>query len=226
MLVDFEVENFRSYREAKRLSLVASSAKELPQNLIETDLGLNLVRTAAIYGPNASGKSNLLAAMNWLSEILEFPMNRSLSGGIFVSPFALDRVSTTKASRFKVNFVVEGVLYEYSIAVSPESVQEERLVAHPLGRPQVWFHRKGKEIEFNSTYLKGQKQPIRGMTPPEAPVLAVAAVFGHPQLLPPARWLAESPRPIRYTPISNARLSASANVGRDSVSLPQRWFFP
>ena len=50
MLVDFEVENFRSYREAKRFSMVASSAKELPQNLIDTDLGLNLVRARRSTG--------------------------------------------------------------------------------------------------------------------------------------------------------------------------------
>jgi uncharacterized protein len=192
MLVDFEVENFRSYRETKRFSLVASSAKELPQNLIDTGLGLNLVRTAAIYGPNASGKSNLLAAMNWVSEILDSPMNRSLTAEILVSPFGLDRISATNPSRFRVNFVVEGVLYEYSIAVRSKMVDEERLVAHPHGRPQEWFHRRGKEVDFNSTYLKGQKQSLRGMTPDNTPLLAVAAAFGHRQLLPPARWLARN----------------------------------
>ncbi len=192
MLVDFEVENFRSYRENKRFSLVASSSKELPRNLIETDLGLNLVRSAAIYGPNASGKSNLLAAMNWMREILDSPMNRSLTAEILVSPFALDRMSATKPCRFRVNFVVEGVLYDYSIAVRPEIVEEERLVAYPHGRPQEWFRRKGKEVDFNSTYLKGQKQSLRGMTPANAPLLAVAAAFGHRQLLPPAQWLARN----------------------------------
>ena len=73
MLVDFEVENFRSYREAKRFSLVASSSEELPRNLIDTDSGLKLVRSTALYGPNASGKSNLLRAMDCVATFAGFP---------------------------------------------------------------------------------------------------------------------------------------------------------
>ena len=61
MLIDFEVENFRSYREAKRLSLVASSDKELRSNLERARrLGLDILQTAALYGANASGKTNIL----------------------------------------------------------------------------------------------------------------------------------------------------------------------
>ena len=74
MLIDFTVENFRSYRDAKTLSLTASSAKELPDNLIKLTDTERLLRTAAIYGANASGKSNLLAAMYTLSELLRSPM--------------------------------------------------------------------------------------------------------------------------------------------------------
>ncbi len=87
MLVDFEVENFRSYREARRLSMVASSAREFPNNLIDTDVGLKLVRSAVLYGPNASGKSNLLAAMDCVSGLLETPMNRGMPSRITRSPF-------------------------------------------------------------------------------------------------------------------------------------------
>jgi uncharacterized protein len=194
MLVDFEVENFRSYREAKRLSMVASSAKELPNNLIDTEPGLKLVRSAVLYGPNASGKSNLLRAMNWVSAFLEFPTNRAWTADIRQLPFALDRISASKPTRFRVRFLVEGVLYDYAISVQPETVEEERLVVYPHGRPQEWFHRRGKDVEFNATYLKGQKQSLRGMTPAVAPLLAVGAAFGHPQLTSPARWLVNNLR--------------------------------
>ena len=65
MLIDFTVENFRSYQNAKTFSLVASATGELPQNLEEVQ-DHTLIRVAAIYGANASGKSNLLEAMNVL----------------------------------------------------------------------------------------------------------------------------------------------------------------
>jgi len=191
MLIDFEVENFRSYREPKLFSMVASSAKELPENLIQLpDLDMALVRTAALYGPNASGKSNLLLAMNCVSDLMEFPLNRGLTRRTYLPKFALDRTSVTAPSKFRVRFLVEGTLFEYSITIRSEIVEEERLIAYPHGRPQEWFHRKGTETTFNSTYLKGQKQALRSVTPPDAPLLAVGAMFRHPQLTPPAQWLA------------------------------------
>ncbi len=188
MLVNFEVENFRSYREAKRFSMVASSAKELPQNLIDTELGLKLVRSGVLYGPNASGKSNLLRAMEWVGRFLEFPVNRDAPSWSDLSRFALDRVSEKKPSRFRVRFLTEGVLYDYSVSVCPRIIKEERLVAHPRGRPQEWFHRRGAETDFNATYLKGQKQWLRKV-PQEVSLLAAAAAGGLDQLLPPFRWL-------------------------------------
>jgi uncharacterized protein len=191
MLLDFEVENFRSYRELKRFSLVASSAKELPDHVIEsTDPVLSLLSSAALYGPNASGKSNLFMAMNCLSELMEFPRNKGLTSRTAMSPFGLDQTSAAAPSRFRARFLLAGVLFDYSISIRPGLVEDERLVAYPHGRPQEWLQRKGPEIDFNPTYLRGQKQPLRNMTPIDAPVLSVAAMFDHPQLSPPARWLA------------------------------------
>ena len=118
MLVDFEVENFRSYHEARRLSMVASSTNELAQNVIDTNLGFKLVRSAVLYGANASGKSNLLLAMNWVGSLLKFSKRGVLTAGSAHAPFALDRKSSSRPTRFRVRFLLEGVLYDYTIAVS------------------------------------------------------------------------------------------------------------
>ena len=75
------------------------------------------------------------------------------------------------------------------IAIGPEMVEEERLIAFPLGRSQTWFDRRGEKFEFNKTYLKGPKEPLRSMTSARLPLLAVAGASGHPQLSPPAVWL-------------------------------------
>ncbi len=191
MLVDFEVENFRSYRESKRFSMVASSAKELPQNLIDTDLGLSLVRSAVLYGPNASGKSNLLRAMDYVARLLEFAVNEEAPPGGAWPQFALDRISVKKPSRFRVRFLTEGVLYDYSISVRPQTIVEERLVAYPRGRPQEWFHRKGEEFEFNATHLKGPKKTLRSKVRPKVSLLAAAGAGANriEQLSSPYRWL-------------------------------------
>ena len=189
MLIDFEVENFHSYREPRKFSLVASSSKELPENLTHLDdLDLNLVRTAAIYGPNASGKSNLLAAMNFVADVLEFPSNQRLLA-ISSLPFALDKESASKPTKFNIKFTIDSVLYEYNLSIKTNVVDEERLAAYPHGSRQVWFNRKGDRLDFNQTHFRGQKKALQAMTPRDTPLLAVAFAFDHPQLAPPALWL-------------------------------------
>ncbi len=191
MLIDFTVENFRSFKDARRFSLLASPSRELPENLhVLPDLDLSLVRTAAIYGPNASGKSNLLAAMHGLSELLETPINQPFTYVNSLAPFALDRSSASQPTRFTVRFVAEGVLYQFEAAICPGMVLEERLTAYPSGRAQEWYNRHEGRFRFNKIYLKGQKQSLQEMTSPGKLFLAVAATFDHPQLSIPARWLA------------------------------------
>lgn len=191
MLLTFTVENFRSYRDEKLFSLVATEDRALPQNLIDlNEPGFSVLRCAAIYGPNAAGKSNLIAAMNCLGELLQSPVGQQLLFSGDVPPFALDPTSSSAPTKFTVRFMLGNVVYEYLLAIKNGEVQEEKLSVFPVGRPQVWYHRKLREIEFNKTHLKGQKQSLRFMTPPGKPYLAIAAAFEHPQLTEPARWLA------------------------------------
>jgi len=191
MLVDFTVENYRSYREAKTFSLVASSLPELRGNVFTVpDLELPLLRTGAIYGPNASGKSNLLGAMYSLSEMMESPASRPYYLAMQVPPFALDKHSSKNHTKFTVRFIVDGVLYKYHAALRLQYVERESLVAYPNKREQTWFTRHGQDFDFNKTYLRGQKQYLQEVTPTTALLLSVATAFEHAQLSPIARWLA------------------------------------
>src|SRR5262245_19733218 len=113
MLIDFTVENYRSYRDAKTFSLMASQAKELANNMAYVpEIGRALLCVAAVYGPNASGKSNLLEAMNTLSELLVKPVERSYFDFVELPPFALDPSYRAKPCKFSVNFLHEGIWYE------------------------------------------------------------------------------------------------------------------
>ena len=139
MLIDFEVENFRSYR-SERFSMVAAPGKELSRNLLEVpDLNLALNRSAVVYGPNASGKSNLLAAMHCVGRMLSFPKGWETPRWSLLQSFGLDATSGKEPSRFHVRFLIEGVLYDYSLGLKEWIVEEERLVAHLRGRSQEWF---------------------------------------------------------------------------------------
>jgi len=199
MLVSFSVENFRSYKEKKTLLLTASPGKELPNNLKEVpELDLSLLRTVALYGPNASGKSNLLKAMHCLSGLVGSPLQnpRPTFPAPFptATPFALDPACGRNPTRFEARFFMEGALYDYTLAKKGDRVEEERLNVHrPGGRKQEWFEREGgKPVKLNRTFFRQLQKPVEELAGDKIPVMAVVAAFDHPQLSEPSHWLARN----------------------------------
>lgn len=68
MLIEFSVANYLSFKDKVTLNMVASNDKTLPDNLIPSAQGTkySLLKSVAIYGPNASGKSNLIRAFDFM----------------------------------------------------------------------------------------------------------------------------------------------------------------
>jgi uncharacterized protein len=188
MLVEFRVENFRSFRDEQVLSMVAGSGKELPGNTIETPAlpGKRLLRSAVIYGANAAGKSSLVSALDYFSRFIQVSAeerNREVEPAV---PFAFDSVCSKAPSRFELSFIMEGVRYQYGFAVSSKGVEEEWLFAYPKGSPQRWFQRSGlgkekKDWEFGR-HLRGAKAQLAELTRPDALFLSVASKFNNEQL--------------------------------------------
>ena len=127
MLIEFNVENYRSFRDRVRLSLVsAKPEKSLPQNVIPNaqDSKLDLLRTAAIYGANAAGKSNLIKAIGFMRElVLNSAGTGSKDSGIRTTPFKLDQRWVSRPSTFEVVFLWEKVRYVYGFSVDTHRVQ-------------------------------------------------------------------------------------------------------
>jgi uncharacterized protein len=231
MLVDFEVENFRSYRDARRFSLVASPLVEaFPQNVFATpDPDIKLLKTAAIFGPNGSGKSNLLIGMNLLSDMIRPPVGghsvemnllgdviRLPVGGRSVEmrllPFVPESSLAKKPIRFRVRFFVEHMLFEYRIAVTSFAVEEEHLTAYVNGQAQHWFNRNGDDLLFPSPKLKGPKVKLKEMTKAWMPFLSLAATFNE-QLAIAAHGLINNLGTLSVPRSVLALLCASNNYG-------------
>ena len=108
MLIEFKVANFKSIREEQTLSLVAGNMdKELTGSVIHRELegmaDVQFLKGAAIYGANASGKSNLIAAMQFVASLVEESATKLQPGDpIGVIPFKLDHESSAKPSEFEV----------------------------------------------------------------------------------------------------------------------------
>ena len=143
MLIKFSVENFRSIKEKVTLSMVSSSDKSLDNNLIETDVLKNdsLLRSAVIYGPNASGKSNVILAFGFLLNLVMTSHKNQKDTKIDVSPFKLDKEYLSKPSKFEVVFIKNENRYVYGVSVTSEKIIDEYLYYYPKGRKAIIFER-------------------------------------------------------------------------------------
>ena len=143
MLIEFNVQNFRSIKEEVTFSLVASADKSLDNNLIETDmLRDNLLRSAVIYGANASGKSNFVLACNSLKNMVIQSRMFQKGTKINYSPFKLDKKYLSKPSKFEVVFIKNNIKYIYGVSFNSEKIIDEYLYYYPEGRRALIFERR------------------------------------------------------------------------------------
>jgi AAA15 family ATPase/GTPase len=142
MLIEFKVANYRSFRDEQTFSMVASRDATHPYNLIDCD-GFSVTKAAAVYGPNASGKSNLIKAMSAMERlVLTSATKMNLGDRIDVSPFRLDSATLNQPSRFEVTVLLDGVTYVYGFSATTDRVHDEWLhVRRAGGRQTPWFER-------------------------------------------------------------------------------------
>ena len=159
MLLEFRVGNFRSFDELQTFSLVASSDTRHSDNCISFGK-LRLLKSAAVFGANASGKSNLIKAIGFMQQFVVFSATRMNVGDeIPVVPFQLNPGSRGKASFFEAAFVVGEVRYQYGFTATSKRVQDEWLIAYPKGRPQHLLERRfDLETEQTTWALRGELQ--------------------------------------------------------------------
>ena len=187
MLLQFRVENHRSLRDEQTLSLVATSDKTGGHVLRAEGLAEAVVPVAAIYGANASGKSNVLAALEFMRSAVVDSYSRWEVEGTPQQPFLLSS-KASGPSLYEIDLLVEEVRYRYGFQLSASRVEEEWLFAWPHGRKAVWFERDGNDFEFGKT-LHGENETIRSLTRPNSLFLSAAAQNNHAALLPVFRRL-------------------------------------
>ncbi len=165
MLIEFSVENFRSIKEKITLSMVSSSDKSLDNNLIKTDVlkDDSLLRSAVIYGPNASGKSNVILAFNFLVHLVMTSHKNQKDAKINVSPFKLDKEYLSKPSKFEVVFIKNKNRYVYGVSTTSEKIIDEYLYYYPKGRKAIIFERSNTN-DYNFTVDKKDQEFLKKRT--------------------------------------------------------------
>ncbi|HWF45876.1 MAG TPA: ATP-binding protein, partial [Bryobacteraceae bacterium] len=148
---------------------------------------------AAIYGANASGKTNVISALEFVKKAVESSQREwKPDGPIPRQPFLLDDESSRASpSEFVVDTIVQGIRYQYGFAVTDKAVTEEWLNAYPNGKKQAWFSRKsGKPITFSSK-MGGENRTIEALTRPNSLFLSAAAQNNHESLTPIYKWFSD-----------------------------------
>ena len=197
MLVEFRIKNFRSLRDEQILSLVASKDKTLHDSHTQPTgitAAPTLLRSAVVYGANASGKSNLIKALQYMRSVVIESATAMQPGQTFsVQPFRLDTDSASRSSEFEVTFLIDGVRYQYGFAMTAQRIVSEYLLVYKAFKPQRWFTRQydieaGKDVYEFGPGLKGPKNLWEGATRPNALFLSMAVQLNSDALRPVFDW--------------------------------------
>ena len=195
MLVEFTASNFMSIKEEVCLTLAARPSKDrddthtVTLTLPEPSIPFRLVRTTAIYGPNAAGKTNLLMALSAMQEIIR-TSSQSLDK-LPIAPFLFVPEYRTQPSTFEVTLILDGIRYQYGFSATATRVSEEWLFAWPHGRVQTWFRRTGDTYVFGPR-LSGPKNAWKSSTRSNSLFLSTAVALNAVQLKPITDWFSNS----------------------------------
>lgn len=172
MLVDFSVENFGPFRDRVTLSLQATSRKEHLDNVIKCEpININLLSSALVFGPNASGKSHLFKAIRVLQKMVKDAFTDDTVYPWY-EPFKLDQKSIRSPVFIQVRFYEEEILYEYSISFLSDRIVSEKLVYYPMKRAKTVFERKDSINEF-----KGKNKKLLTLLNATTPFLVLGSKY-------------------------------------------------
>jgi len=192
MIIQFSTANFRSINELQTLSMVAASLTGdgfADSNVVTVTDKLLLLRSAAIYGANAAGKSNLFSALSALRFIAISSSSRleADDGLPMVQPFLLSTETENAPSFFEAVFRVGKRQFRYGLEANTDSIGSEWLFEQTSSRETTLFTREDSAIKVNKVAFKegiGLEKRVR----PNSSFLSVCASLEGPKAREIASW--------------------------------------
>jgi uncharacterized protein len=182
MLIRFEAGNHRSIKAPVELSMVAVD-RDRPSVRHFDRLPEGLLPVAGIFGPNASGKSNVLDALAWLSHAVGNSLRR-WDDSVPRDAFRFDQFAE-KSSTYEIDLMVTGVRHAYHLEVDDTQVLYEELISYPQKRPRTLFAREGLNLHIRRGL--GGLAGTRDLLTPSTLALSAAGRFGAPEIDPVLR---------------------------------------
>ena len=195
MLVQFSFSNYKSFKDEAILNLVASGTGKKDLYCHEVDGKTGLLKTVVVYGANASGKTKLFDAFNFMKSFIS-PPKRDNRIPILdywqtkYDAFRLNTASEKECSYFETVMVIDGVQYRYGVELNNKEVLSEWLYLKRQREINV-FSRDGADIKFNKEQInvKVANNIISAdMVSPSSSFLAVLKTFNEPLATKIVSW--------------------------------------
>ena len=156
MLISFSLENWMCFRDQANFSMIASKERQHLKRLPRVEkFKTNFLPVAAIYGGNASGKTNFFKALGVVQDLVVD--GTKPDDFIPVTPFKLDPDCAAKPTHFKFELLIKEVIYEFSFSLTRKSVLEEKLVLINSKSEKTLYHRKNGKFTFESSLPKQEE---------------------------------------------------------------------
>ena len=187
MIIEFIVKNWKSFRDETKLSFVAGNkAKNERKIPVVNSYNLSLLPLAAVYGGNASGKSNLIEALKFAQQLIV----NGKGNEIVAEPFFKDNQSESNPCSFNFKLLIDEVFYVYKFSVSLSGITEEKLSQIEFdGTEKFLFERDGSVFKPG---IEKFHTELWGYTKDEHLVLSNAMSMNIKSLLPVYNWFNHS----------------------------------
>ncbi len=180
MLLQFNIENYLSFKEEASLSLIGNKAtKEHEAENITFRKDMKILKSAVVYGANASGKSNLFSAMIYMKKVVLNSFKNAISENTTTTKstaFLLHPKTKDESSFFEVIFIANNTQYRYGFEINKGIIEAEWLHYVPNKIETTLFSREGQEIKINNAKF-GEGKMLTDKTRKNVLFLSVCAQF-------------------------------------------------
>ncbi|MFT4071518.1 MAG: ATP-binding protein [Dysgonamonadaceae bacterium] len=194
MLLQFSVKNFKTFKDKATLSLIASNydkdTRETENVFNDMKFNFRLLKSAVVYGANASGKSKFLEAIAFMRYFVINSFKETQEGDtIGVEPFLLSAETENKPSEFEIIFVFNGELFRYGFEVTTKEIVSEWLYHKPKTKEIELFYRDRDEFETHEKKFTKGSMVVKGkLVRDNALLISVAAQFNETTAITVINW--------------------------------------
>lgn len=151
MIVNFWVKNFGPIKDKQTLSFEANKSKHLEDYYVINKNGMRLLKLGLIYGANASGKTTVLDALNFLRNLVLNPLSKKTDKFAF-KPFLFDRNTPNENTEFAIEFIQNETRYLYEVELNQSAIIYERLTRFNPAKANVF--KRVVDVETQVTEIK------------------------------------------------------------------------